>query len=85
MDNANPTCPFPSEIPTLYNGQARHGGHRKTLVVMTSAFHLRSHNSVASLLAVLPYQIVVNYLLDRKVEYVGHMDSTITWSMNAHN
>ena len=25
---------------------------------------------------------VVNWLLARKVEYVGHMDSTITGSMN---
>jgi hypothetical protein len=26
--------------------------------------------------------LVVNWLLDRKVEYVGHMDSTITGSMS---
>ena len=62
LENANPTCPWSSEIPTFYSSQARHGGHRNTFEVMTFTIPLRTLNSVACLLAVIPYQI--NY--DRK-------------------
>jgi len=71
LENANPTCPWSSEIPTFYSSQARHSGHRKTLDVMTSTLPLRTLNSVTGLLAVILYQI--NY--DRK-----HVRWNIVWT-----